>query len=148
MKSSELSKLQLAERTNEIYRAQRTFLSNMLVSLRALVQDKENIIENMVLRCDVGITKQDSDHQGGNQDLMHKAEALEQQTILENDELSELLDKMRNVNFHLRNEIYELVGCSFSVILPLYALSTDLHFVARQAQKTGEEANAVTRQAA
>eukprot|EP01084_Bolivina_argentea_P319849 554826_1 len=43
-------KLQLAERANEIYRQQLKYMQDHLASLRALIQDKENIIENLMSR--------------------------------------------------------------------------------------------------
>merc|ERR1712130_1010670 len=82
-----------------------------------LIQDKENIIENLMLRYDLGIIAQDaSRQQGGNlgpdeiemEELRRKAEALAQRSILENFELREMVNELRDENFHLRNEIYEL----------------------------------------
>merc|ERR1712113_445973 len=77
---------------------------------------KENIIENLMLRYDLGIITQDQNRQGGNlspdeietEELRRKAEALAQRTILENFELREMVNELRDENFHLRNEIYEL----------------------------------------
>jgi len=119
MESNELNetqKLQLAERANEIYRQQLKYMQDHLASLRSLIQDKENIIENLMLRYDLGIITQDSNRQGGNlspdeielEELRRKAEALAQRTILENFELREMVNELRDENFHLRNEIYEL----------------------------------------
>eukprot|EP01083_Nonionella_stella_P041913 113452_1 len=113
---SETQKLQLAERANEIYRQQLKYMQDHLASLRSLIQDKENIIENLMLRYDLGIITQDSNRQGGNlgpdeiemEELRRKAEALAQRTILENFELREMVNELRDENFHLRNEIYEL----------------------------------------
>eukprot|EP01083_Nonionella_stella_P134471 409121_1 len=68
MESSELNetqKLQLAERANEIYRQQLKYMQDHLASLRSLIQDKENIIENLMLRYDLGIITQDSNRQSG-----------------------------------------------------------------------------------
>eukprot|EP01083_Nonionella_stella_P174023 602122_1 len=120
MESSELNetqKLQLAERANEIYRQQLKYMQDHLASLRSLIQDKENIIENLMLRYDLGIITQDSNRQSGAnlgpdeiemEELRRKAEALAQRTILENFELREMVNELRDENFHLRNEIYEL----------------------------------------
>jgi len=113
---NETQKLQLAERANEIYRQQLKYMQDHLASLRSLIQDKENIIENLMLRYDLGIITQDSNRQGGNlspdeielEELRRKAEALAQRTILENFELREMVNELRDENFHLRNEIYEL----------------------------------------
>ena len=41
-------------------------------------------------------------------ELQHKAEALAQRTILENFELRVMINDVRDENFHLRNEIYDL----------------------------------------
>ena len=96
---------------------------NYLESLRSQIQDKENIIENLMLRYDLGIITQDSNRHGGNlssdetkaaavkEELRRKAEALGQRTILENSVLREMEDELREENFHLRNEIKELVRC-------------------------------------
>eukprot|EP01083_Nonionella_stella_P212674 767786_1 len=119
MEASELNetqKLQLAERANEIYRQQLKYMQDHLASMRALIQDKENIIENLMLRYDLGIITQDPNRQGGNlapdeipmEELRRKAEALAERTILENFELREMVNELRDENFHLRNEIYEL----------------------------------------
>ena len=92
-------KLQLAERANEIYRQQLKYMQDHLASLRALIQDKENIIENLMLRYDLGIINQDQNKNGSvNSDdidhgeLRRKAEALAQRTILENFELRVLIN--------------------------------------------------------
>eukprot|EP00486_Rosalina_sp_Unknown_P005748 CAMPEP_0201570778 /NCGR_PEP_ID=MMETSP0190_2-20130828/13173_1 /ASSEMBLY_ACC=CAM_ASM_000263 /TAXON_ID=37353 /ORGANISM="Rosalina sp." /LENGTH=677 /DNA_ID=CAMNT_0047994679 /DNA_START=211 /DNA_END=2244 /DNA_ORIENTATION=- len=113
---NETQKLQLAERANEIYRQQLKYMQDHLASLRSLIQDKENIIENLMLRYDLGIITQDQNRTGGNlspdeiemEELRRKAEALAQRTILENFELREMVNELRDENFHLRNEIYEL----------------------------------------
>merc|ERR1719461_1089158 len=113
---NETQKLQLAERANEIYRQQLKYMQDHLASLRSLIQDKENIIENLMLRYDLGIITQDSSRQNGNlgadeieqTELRRKAEALAQRTILENFELREMVNELRDENFHLRNEIYDL----------------------------------------
>eukprot|EP01083_Nonionella_stella_P086432 240131_1 len=97
---NETQKLQLAERANEIYREQLKYLQDHLASLRALIQDKENIIENLMLRYDLGIITQDWNRQGANlgpdeiemEELRRKAEALAQRTILENFELREMVN--------------------------------------------------------
>eukprot|EP01083_Nonionella_stella_P009179 26565_1 len=92
-------------------------MQDHLASLRSLIQDKENIIENLILRYEIGIITQDSNRQSGAnlgpdeiemEELRRKAEALAQRTILENFELREMVDELRDVNFHLGNEIYEL----------------------------------------
>merc|ERR1719361_592404 len=104
---NETQKLQLAERANEIYRQQLKYMQDHLASLRSLIQDKENIIENLMLRYDLGIITQDQSHQSGNltpdeiemEELRRKAEALAQRTIVENVELRKLLnetDKMKH----------------------------------------------------
>ena len=88
-------KLALAERANEIYRQQLKYMQDHLASLRSLIQDKENIIENLMLRYDLGILVQDPNQQNNNvssddmpdQELRRKAEGIAQRTILENFEL-------------------------------------------------------------
>ena len=123
---NEIQKLKLAERANEIYRQQLKYMQDHLASLRSLIQDKENIIENLMLRYDLGIITQDTARQGNlspdeieSEELRRKAEALAQRTILENFELREMVNELRDENFHLRNEIYELV-CTASVFLAHY----------------------------
>ena len=82
-----------------------------------LLENKENIIENLMLRYDLGIITQDTSRQHGNlgadeieqTELRRKAEALAQRTILENAELRDMVNELRDDNFRLRNEIYELV---------------------------------------
>ena len=126
-------KLALCERANEIYRQQLKYMQEHLASLRSLIQDKENIIENLMLRYDLGIITQDTSRQNGNleadeieqNELRRKAEALAQRTILENFELREMVNELRDENFHLRNEIYELV----SELSPRYPRPYVLHFV-------------------
>ena len=101
---NDVQKLQLAERANEIYRQQLKYMQDHLASLRSLIQDKENIIENLMLRYDLGIIAQDADRQGGNlapdeievEELRRKAEALAQRTILENFELREMVNELRD----------------------------------------------------
>ena len=108
-------KLMLAERAGEIYRQQLKYMQDHLSSLRSLIQDKENIIENLMLRYDLGIINQDDKKTSSMAsdeieatELRQKAEALAQRTILENFELREMVNELRDENFHLRNEIYEL----------------------------------------
>ena len=48
-------KLKQVERANEIYRQQLRYMQDYLASLQTLIQDKENIIENLMLRHDLGI---------------------------------------------------------------------------------------------
>lgn len=58
-------RLQLAEQACEIYRQQLKYMQDHLASLRSLIQDKENIIENLTLRYDLGIIVQDPNHEQG-----------------------------------------------------------------------------------
>ena len=105
------------EVTNEIYKQQMKYLQDHTQSLKCLIQDKENIIENLMLRYDIGILTQDQNRSGTNlsrdeipaQELQRKAGAMADRTILENFELREMVNELRDENFHLRNEIYELV---------------------------------------
>merc|ERR1719150_1551275 len=112
---NETQKLQLAERANEIYRQQLKYMQDHLASLRSLIEDKENIIENLMLRYDLGVISRDSSRSNTNrskeqidekeqEDLRKKAEALAQRTILENFELRGSVNELRDENFHLRNE--------------------------------------------
>ena len=93
-------KLVLAERANEIYRQQLKYMQDHLQSMRSLIQDKESIIENLMLRFDLGTLPpesekkkkaaedKDKDKKPGDPDeLRRKAEGLAQRTILENFEL-------------------------------------------------------------
>ena len=92
-------------------------MQDHLASLRSLIQDKENIIENLMLRYHLGIITQDPSRKNGNlgadeieqTELRRKAEALAQRTILENFDLREMVKELRDEKFHLRNEIYEMV---------------------------------------
>ena len=111
-------KLDLAERANEIYRQQLKNSQDHVASSRSSLQDKENIIDNLMLRYDGGIITQDpSSLQRGNlcadeieeTELRSKADALAQRTILENYELREMVNDLRDENQHLRHEIYDLV---------------------------------------
>ena len=110
-------KLQFCERANEIYRQQLKYMQDHSASLREVIQDKENIIENLILRYDLGIISQDLLRQHINlaadeieqTELQPKAEALSQITILENAELRDMVNELRDENFHLRNENLDLV---------------------------------------
>ena len=90
----------------------RAKLLNELESLRSQIQDKENVIENLMLRYDypatatIGINQSPDEEM---EDLRRRAEALAQRTVLENFELREMINEMRDENFHLKNEIYEMV---------------------------------------
>ncbi|ETO01425.1 hypothetical protein RFI_36017 [Reticulomyxa filosa] len=107
------------------------YLQDHLNGMRALMQDKESIIENLVMRFDLQILPQDTSV-GDNipsdkledKEMRRKAEALAQRTILENFELRvllftlfvcviivlfELVNELRDENFQLRNEIYDLI---------------------------------------
>ena len=107
-------KIALGERAGEIYRQQLRYMQDHLASLRSLIQDKENIIENLLLRYDLGIINQESKHENiaskeiDRNELHQKSWYLAQMTILENFELREANNEVRDENFHLRNEIYEL----------------------------------------
>jgi len=107
--------LQLAERANEVYRDQVKYLQDHLTGMRSLLEDKECIIENLILRYDMGILPSTSSQTGNipsdsvdDKELRRKAEALAQRTILENFELRELVNELRMENENLRNGIYDL----------------------------------------
>ena len=114
---NETQKLQLAERANEIYRQQLKYMQDHLGSLRSLIDDKENIIENLMLRYDLGIITQDQNRRKGNlarddiemEELRRKAEALAQRTVLENFDMRETVNDLRDENSSHRKEIYEIV---------------------------------------
>merc|ERR1712087_26750 len=99
---TETEELQLAKRANEIYRHQLKYMQEHLASLRSHIQEKENIIENLMLRYDLGIIDQDQKRQNGNlgsdeieqTELRRKAEALAQRSILENFELRETVNEL------------------------------------------------------
>jgi len=109
---NETQKLQLAERANKIFREQLKYMQDHLASLRSLIQDKENIIENLVLRYDLGIITMDTSKNGNvgadeidQNELRRKAKALAWRSILENFELRELINEQRDEMAHLRKEI-------------------------------------------
>eukprot|EP01083_Nonionella_stella_P009178 26562_1 len=112
-------------------------MQDHLASLRSLIQDKENIIENLILRYEIGIITQDSNRQSGAnlgpdeiemEELRRKAEALAQRTILENFELREMVNELRDENFHLRNEIYELQDKINRQVLQINKLEKSVHW--------------------
>eukprot|EP01084_Bolivina_argentea_P130924 231120_1 len=76
--------------------------------------DKNNIFANLLHRYNLGIIsslKEQSYFQTNtiyNPTFRRKCEALAQRTILENFELREMVNELRDENFHLGNEIYEL----------------------------------------
>jgi len=83
---------------------------NEVDELRSLLTDKENIIRNLMLRLDVDeILAKDSTFDKTNEsELCRKAETMAQRAILENFELRELISELRDENFSLRNEIYDM----------------------------------------
>eukprot|EP01083_Nonionella_stella_P253891 873209_1 len=108
-------KLELAERANEIYRQQLRDLQDDLTSLRVMEKDQKNIIENLYLRYDLGIITQDPNKKQNTpsneidlEELRLKAEAIAGKTILENFEIREMTDALRDENFRLRQEMYDL----------------------------------------
>ena len=122
MESNELNETQKIQRGNEICRQQLIYMQDHMTSLRSLIQDKQNIIENLKLRYDLGIITQDSNCQGGKfslsadeiedlEELRRRAAALMQRTALENFELREMVDKLRDETSSLRNDNVELVRC-------------------------------------
>merc|ERR1719295_969168 len=88
-------RLQLAERTNAVYQEQLKKMKDHLVSFRSLINDKENIMENLMLRYDLGILTEDKSRQNGNiesdeidrNELRRKADALAIGNIMENCEI-------------------------------------------------------------
>ena len=93
-------------------------------ALSQLIQDKDSIIENLILRYDLGVIQKENVTSNKRftsideielEQLRHKAKALAHRTILENMELREMVNELRDTNFHLQNEIYELV-CFYIVI--------------------------------
>eukprot|EP01083_Nonionella_stella_P009962 28491_1 len=103
-------KLRLAERANEVYRTQINHLQDHKSQLRELILNKENIIENLMLRYDLGlITQRDETTDAIDQnDLERSAEALAHITLLENHKLRETVNEQRQEQRYLRDEIYEL----------------------------------------
>lgn len=87
---------------------------NASQSVEALLQDKESIIENLMLRYDIGVLAQDTQHKYKKSDeidcyeLHRKSWYLAKKTILENHYLREMVNELRHANFYLRNEIFEL----------------------------------------
>ena len=109
-------KLEEAQRANEIYRSQLKYMQDHLSSLRSLIQDKESIIKNLQSRLvlssvETAVAEERSqlnaDDISLNNEKILKAFALSQRTILENFTLREMVNELRDENFHLRNEIYE-----------------------------------------
>eukprot|EP01084_Bolivina_argentea_P130925 231122_1 len=76
--------------------------------------DRNKIFENLLLRYDLGIITASKDesyfetHKIYNFTFRCKCEAVAKRTILENFELREMVNELRDENFHLSNEIYEL----------------------------------------
>lgn len=95
------------------------YLYDQLRAYRSNTNDQQNVIENMALRYDMGIIVQDTsrtDPDGARitdsnraEELKVKSVAMLKRTTLENFELREMVNELRDENFHLRNEIYELV---------------------------------------
>eukprot|EP00483_Globobulimina_turgida_P009769 UN09788 len=76
---------------------------------------RTKIFENLLLRYNLGIitTMKNNEsyfesHTVYNENFRRKCEAMAQRTILENFELREMVNEIRDENFHLRNEIIEL----------------------------------------
>ncbi|ETO20417.1 hypothetical protein RFI_16800 [Reticulomyxa filosa] len=129
-------KLQLAEKANEIYREQKReptytpffffdffqkkkkvkFLQYHLNDIRTIVQEKDNIIENLTLRYDLGLLPKDKAYGAdmitsdkiNDKELRMKAEGLAHCTILENFELRELVGDLKGENVYLIGQIHQL----------------------------------------
>ena len=110
-------KLQLAERANEVQRQQLKYMQDHLASLRSLIQDKEDIIENLQSRLvlssvEKAIAAERRPKYGTTEmtleEKYHKSSALSQRTILKNFQLREMVNELRDENFSLRNGISEL----------------------------------------
>ena len=92
-------------------------IKDQIALLKSLIQRKDDIIENLQLRYDLGILAQDPNRIGctlssdefDTAELGRKAEAVAQRSILENFELRDMANELRDENYHLRNEIYEQV---------------------------------------
>lgn len=125
------SKLKYTEEANEIYRHQLRVMQETLAGLRSTIQDEENIIENLMLRYDLGIINQckdENDHKEKADNInsinfsefqntleikeitgLHiKNQTIVKSIILDNFERREMVNELRDENYHLRNEIYEL----------------------------------------
>ena len=81
---SETQKLQSAERANIIYRQQLKYMQDHLASLRSLTLDKENMIENLMLRYDLGIITQDQNRLDGNLSRNEIDQEMKGQYIIQN----------------------------------------------------------------
>jgi len=127
-------KLQLAERANQIYRQQLKYMQDHLTTLRAFLLDKENVIQNLMLRFEIGLLQMDSTRRDDNlnpdeidqEELRKKAEILAQRTILENFELREMVSDLRDENFQLRSNLYELQDKANRYILTISKLQNQL----------------------
>ena len=122
MADSEFSmqqRLDFAENLNEIYREQLQYTQDHLASLRSQIQDKEEIIQSLMLQFNVSNielmdAKMKQIKQQTNNDIdaiiesKLKVEALAQRLIADNSQLREMINELRDENSHLRNEIYTL----------------------------------------
>eukprot|EP00483_Globobulimina_turgida_P007753 UN07768 len=127
-------KLQYTERANEIYPKQLKYMQDHLVALRSLVQDKENIVQNLILRYDLGsITKTTKTSTNINvftaTDHDEKIEITVQRFCLENFELRESVNELRDENFDLRNELYNLQDTINRQLLQIAELTKDIKCV-------------------
>ena len=108
----------LAQHT-EIDRQQLKYMQDQLKSIHLQIQDKESIIENIMLRYDLGIITQGNRQGSGNlspdeieqvsEELTCKTRALAKRTVLENFDLRQMTNELKDEEYTLRNEIYELV---------------------------------------
>jgi len=131
-----IQQLQLAERANQIYRQQLKYMQDHLTTLRALLLDKENVIQNLMLRFEIGLLKMDPTHRDDNlnpdeidqEELRKKAEILAQRTILENFELREMVSDLRDENFQIRSNLYELQDKANRYILTISKLQNQTNY--------------------
>eukprot|EP01083_Nonionella_stella_P198504 728753_1 len=95
-------KMQLADRANVIYREQLKYMQQNIARLRSMVQDKDDIIENLMLRYDLGMLPEDAQvNESTKDDLSMKAKyqkiwKFAKETALQNHQLREIINELRD----------------------------------------------------
>lgn len=77
---------------HKIYRHHLKCMQDHLVSLRTFIRDQEEIIQNLMMRYDAGVIKEDINDE--NLDMVRKALALAQRCTLENYKLRQTIAKL------------------------------------------------------
>eukprot|EP01083_Nonionella_stella_P307848 1083759_1 len=106
-------RLQLIEIENATLRQEKKYWESHIASLRSSLEDKEMIIGNLITRFNISsieslkLQTTPSHDETYDLEMRRKAAAMAQRLILENIDLRELINELRDENFSLRNEIYE-----------------------------------------